>query len=375
MAEISPSLTSMNRFGLETMNNLVATEKGNVVISPASLYYAFRMAQLGAHGKTLETLNKVLGPIDKKGDQEWMEGLISAANSSGKLSFFNSMYLEKSIPFEKDFIQQTHQWLHARAESVDFKNQTEKVRVQINTNIEKETQGLIKDMIPAGLLAPATLTCLVNTLYMKASWEHDFPEDETKPGPFTPDSGPPVKVPMMTRKYIGAYAELAHSKAINFPYQTALRAEFYLPNKDAKIQDVLKDLAGAPEALQNTPDLKTIVDFTLPKFKIKTENDVQTALEKTELLGILSGKLMEFPGITKAAPLEFHRVLHKVAIELDEKGTEAAAATVLMARAGGAPRAPEKQVKFILDRPFLLVIRENLKGQILFLAYIRNPKS
>lgn len=380
-AEIAKTVgeTVLNKFSTDLMKNLIEFEQSNVVISPTSIELVLRMAQIGAEGNTLDAFSEVIGPLKSHlgNDRSLIDDVTRKLDYiDSKISIVNSFYFEKTLPVQETYLKETDAALGTRPEKVDLKNDPEGVRSYINKSVEKNTFGLVKNLIAAGVLSKETMSVLVNSIYLKLAWEREFKSAENKKMDFQVELKKKISVVMMKQQIWADYFKSGNVEAVRFPLTDGrFISEFVLPKMGTKESDILDQIQN--DIFENKQNLFEQVDLTfeVPKFKVVHQNDIQRALEKSSLRGVLQGKLTDFGKITKAVPLRADKIIHKTSFEVNETGIEAAAATAMVARAGGLPVPPKKIVQLRLDRPFFFILRAQKTGHILFFAYIRNPQA
>jgi serpin B len=367
--------TASNAFALDLWQQLRA-KPGNLTVSPASISLALAMTAGGAKGATYDELAHALHYAGK--DISASYGALSASLQPSGLTLrvANRLFGEKTFAFELAFVDKTKRAFGAPLESVDFKRAPDAARAQINTWVEKKTEKRIKDLLPPGSINPDTRMALVNAIYFLADWQVPFKKEATSPAPFSVTATEKKQVATMQQSSWFQLAKLPGGRLLELPYKGAAAAMYIaLPDK----ADGLAELERTLDAKQlAAPGFNsTYVQLALPKFSI----DPADALELRPLLAALGVKLAfsaeqaDFTGIgTPPDPnnrLFISAVFHKAFVKVDEKGTEAAAATaVVMAEGAGMPPKPEA---FIVDHPFLFVIVDKASGLILFMGRVADP--
>ena len=243
-------------------------------------------------------------------------------------------------------------------------------RKQINTWVEDNTAKKIKDLIPSSVLDASTRMVLTNAVYFKGTWQVEFDKKETKDGPFTGMDGKKTDVPLMHMKAHLRYADTDHLQAVELAYkggETAMTV--LLPKKADGLADVEKKLTADTLDAVHKGMRKIEVTLTLPRFKIETKYTLNDPLKALGMKDAFDGKA-DFTGMAEAEKLFIAAVLHKAFVEVNEEGTEAAAATaVVVAKHGGSP---PREV-FTADRPFLFVSRHLPTDTVLFHGRCEKP--
>jgi serine protease inhibitor len=370
-----------NTFALDLYQVLRARD-GNLVYSPYSISLALAMTYAGARGETesqmaqtmhflpQDKLHSALNALDlelaKRGETQ------SKDVTPLQLNIANAVWAEQTFPFLKDYLDLIAQNYGAGIQLADFINQSESVRKEINGWVSKKTNDKIQDLIPAGVLNPSTRMVLVNAIYFKADWIYQFEPKDTHDAPFHLLDGSDVQVKMMSQSLSGvSYVQGNGYQAIELPYQGQSAAmDIILPDEgkfsefestfDAKKLDQI--LAG----MQPTNG----IELGLPKFNFTAEFDLKDRLTSMGMTDAFDPDRADFSGMTGKKELYINTVLHKAFVAVDEKGTEAAAATAVIMEPASAMLPG---VTMTIDRPFIFVIRDLPSGQILFIGRVLNP--
>jgi serpin B len=351
--------------------------EGNLFYSPFSISTALAMTSAGARGKTLEEMEKALSLPDQKGLHPGVGRLVARLNAKGKKSkhelvVANALWGQAGYKFKQDFLDLNKRHYGAGLQLVDFAKQAEASRKTINTWVEKQTREKIKDLLPPGTIDSDTRLVLTNAVYFKGNWKYRFKEKMTAPEDFHLTAAKKVKVPMM--KYVNGdfgYHETKTARVLQLPYDgDELSMMVILPKKKDGLAEVEKALT-AEEVAGWVKGISTQkVNVWLPKFKLTREVSLKPVLEKLGMKQAFSDAA-DFSGISTQEKLLISAVVHKAFVDVNEKGTEAAAATGVVIKAVSAPPPPKT---FRADHPFLFLIREQHSGSILFVGRVSNPK-
>ena len=375
-AKPAPATSPNNEVTLKLLHALKG-EKKNLFYSGTSLRGVLGMAALGAQGPTLDELVQALA-IDAnpaknaEAAKAETEAWTRAAGSS-ELVVGNRLWVDKAFPLEKPFVDAAESGYGAGAVNVDFVKAAEKSRTQINAWVSETTKGKIKDLLPGGSVTPLTRLVLTNAVYFKGNWSEAFDKANTKDEPFQAPSGA-VRVPTMRRTGQIGYAEVGKVRLVSLPYvESELAMLIALPGDAATMESVTTSL-DAPALAEWTKamDLKKVA-LSLPKFSFSWGRSVKRELQA---LGIRTAftDAADFGKIApkEKAPLSVSDVFHKSFVQVDETGTEAAAASgaVMVTRAAVSEQILEVKV----DRPFLFFIRNTKTGDVLFAGRVVNPK-
>lgn len=378
-AEIASLVTSNNRFALDLWPHAGA---GNVTISPASISIALAMAWAGAKSATADEMREAM---HLEGDLEALAarwGQLSSALQDPKrglkLAIANRLYGDAHYQVEPSFLAVTRKAFDAPLETVDFRGNPEGARAKINQWVADRTEQRIEDLLPPRTVDAETRMVIVNALYFLADWAEPFAKSATFDETFHVGGTRPTQVPTMHRTGRYRHAKSDDAALLELPYKGGSAAMYIL------LPDQLDGLAAVEQNLGATLDtlqrklVETNVLLSLPRFT----NDPPAPLDLAKSLQTLGMKqafdprTADFTGIANPSDtsdrLFIGAVLHKAFVKVDEKGTEAAAATAIaMPRGGPPPRA----TPFKVDRPFLFLIVDRATGLILFIGRVVEPKA
>nr|QIR83414.1 serpin 7 [Locusta migratoria] len=340
---------------------ILSEVEGNLFFSPASMQVILALVHLGAKGKTAQEIVEGLSlPSDKKTVEDGFRELMNQLKGTDDtvLEVANKVYAQMSFPIKEEFRASAAKFL-AEAEEVDFIKETETSRAKINEWVESKTNKKIKDLLPAGTLDALTRLVLVNAIYFKGLWNIPFNKDATAPMPFHVSASDKKTVDMMklVKKFMYTDAEQLEAQVLELPYKgDQLSMVILLPKKNDGLKELEAKLAGV-----NLPDIlnqmrKVEVTVYLPKFKLEHSINLNESLQKLGMKTMFDECNADFTGINDSKPgLVVSKVLHKAFIEVNEEGTEAAAATgaVMCLRMA---RIPQEPIIFKADHPFVFLI-------------------
>jgi serine protease inhibitor len=354
----------------------VAAAGANTVFSPGSIAVALRMALQGARGETAAELARFLHVSDAAAAGDALPVLsadLAAAARAADFTFRmpNAMWVQSGLPLEPAFTGWIRRIAEADVRDADFLHEAEKARLEINQVIAAQTAGKITDLLTPGVLGPATRLVLTNAVYLKAQWAHPFSAAATDDAPFHLERGGTVTARMMHVTTNLGYLRAAGHQAVTLPYKggrlamTVVLPDGPLAPLEASLaRDGLRSLAAGARV--------TDVALVLPRFRMTADFTLSTVLQR---LGVKQAFRddADFSGITSAERLKIDEVVHKAYVDVDEKGTEAAAATAVIMRVAAriAPARPPVSVR--VDRPFLFAISDTVTGAPLFLGRVANP--
>jgi serpin B len=369
------AVTGGNRFAIELYGTL-AKEPGNLFLAPASLSTALAMTYAGAGGATAEQMAKVLhfpAPPDGIAGPyaAFQKGLVAAAD--GRLRIANRLWGRDGYHFLPEFLATTRDAFGAELASVPFGADPEAARREINAWVEGQTEGKIRDLMPAGTIDGLTRLVLTNAVYFKGSWADPFPKDLTKEADFHVTGDTTTRGPLMARQ--GDYRHFAGDglQALELPYAGGRLAMLVLlPDAVDGLPALEKALT--PEALARWTDglRRRKVQVFLPRFTMASQFALKDALRALGLTLPFDMARADFSRITSQEELYVSAVVHKAFVDVNEEGTEAAAATGVAFAPRAMPR-PQEPAVFRADHPFVIAIRDTATGAIMFLGRVVNP--
>jgi serpin B len=356
---------------------LSLTEKAReTVFSPVSVAAALQMALCGARD---QTATELAGALHEAPDAA-AEGLraISAAvrdveaDGSVTLRAPSIAWVQSGLPLLPGFTSQLGEAAAAAIAEVGFAEAPEAARAEINRVIAEQTAGKITGLLPASAITTMTRLVLTSAIYLKAAWAERFAEAATRDAPFYPDGSdrPSLTVPMMRGAAVRAYRHGDGYQAVLLPYQGGrLAMAVVLP--DGPLTTLRPAIAAGGLRGMLTDTSRYQVTLSLPRFRVEAAFDLVPVLRRLGVTKAFTSQA-DFSGITEAERLLINAVAHKAYVDVDEQGTEAAAATALSFRPTAAFRAPPA-VTMTVDRPFLFVILHTPTGLPLFVGQVSRP--
>lgn len=336
------------------------------------------MTYAGAGSDTAREIAQTLN-FPETGDQLHADfGALSAAlNAEGqsgeiKLSVANALWGQKGYGFKPEFLQLTQRNYGAGLQELDFAADADGARKTINAWVEKETQDKIKDLLGPGVLDSLTRLVLTNAIYFKGNWAAPFRKQKTKDGIFHTGAGKEIRVPLMTQTAEFGYMETPDLQGLEMPYAGGeLSMVVLLPRKDGGFKSLESKLT--PESMKAWLDaLQTRkVLVYLPKFKTASRLTLNSILTAMGMKTAFTPSA-DFSGMDGKRDLYISAAIHKAFIDVNEEGTEAAAATATMIMGHALSAFPPM---FRADHPFIFLIRDKQSGSILFVGRLSNPKS
>ncbi|MDD2636281.1 MAG: serpin family protein [Bacteroidales bacterium] len=361
-----------NKFAFELFSKISSTDTTNVFISPISISTALSMTYDGAKGRTAKEMRKTLGFTRSKEDSHKEFTKLLSHYRNNKVSFFtivNAAFAQQKYNFLESYFDLLKDY-NAVIKQADFMDdiKREQARNEINQWVMDNTNNKIEELLDKSAVDKMTRLILLNAIHFKADWKHAFPEDKTRQMIFHHPN----------RQYIAAFMHLRrnfkyHSDnnltVLELPYKNDDASLFILlPSEKCHIDDFINnfDYSQFDELSKSLTDTK--IDLLIPKFKIEAKYKLKKTLISLGMETAFTTKA-NFKNMTGRSDLMIDDVIHQSFIEIDEKGTEAAAATAVVVRQKSVP-----QVTYVnLNRPFVFIIKENYKNSILFIGKFMNP--
>ncbi len=370
-------------FGAD-LYRVLGTAANNTVFSPVSVAAALRLALIGARGETAAQIAAALHLTGPEGAGDGLRLLSAAVAEAGSatgggdgaaVTFRapNTMWVEAGLPLEPSFTSQLRGVAAVAVRQADFRGAPGAARTEINRLIAEQTANKITGLLGPGSVGPLTRLVLANAVYLKAAWASPFPERATGDAPFYPDGdggGPELTVPTMRLTAALPYVRGPGYQAVLLPYQGGrLAMAVVLP--DGPLPALAPRLAGrgVGDLLQEAARQR--VRLALPKFRQRSAFGLIPALRELGIDAAFTDQA-DFGGITSAERLFISAVVHQAYIDVDEQGTEAAAATAITMRPMAAIREPEP-ITMTVDRPFLFAIMDTASRLPLFLGQVVRP--
>lgn len=369
-----------NQFGFDLFQQL-RTEQGNLFISPYSISSALAMTATGARGETAQQMTKVLHiPDDVKRfstlHQDLMTSLLNKPVGYD-IRIANALWGQNRYPFKADFISLAQSAFHAETRNLDFAKDANGSRLAINAWVEEQTNNRIKDLLPSGSITPATRLVLTNAIFFKGTWLTPFDKKFTKPVDFSLTAGEKVKADMMYRSDDMSYIENDEFQTLELPYQgNRLSMVVLLPKKRGGLSELEAGLTSEKLSKWLAALNSTKVNLTFPRIKTTYSASLSKTLPLMGMVDAFNQGNADFSGMDGTRDLSISDVVHKAFCEINEEGTEAAAATgVIMPMKSVAPRKEPPPIEFKADHPYLYLIRDRQTGALLFLGRVTDPRS
>jgi len=378
--DISKLVNGNNAFALDLYQSL-RSKDGNLIYSPYSISLALAMTYAGARGETESQMASALHfdlpqaqlhPAFNALDLALAQhGQAQSKDQPLQLNIANAVWAEKTYPFLQNYLDLIALNYGAGIRLADFVNQYEPARNEINNWVSDQTNKKINNLLAPGTLNPDTRMVLVNAIYFKADWENQFDPNNTSDSPFHLLDGSTSHVKMMNDEHLTIpYTKGDGYQAIELAYVGDTAAmDVIVPDEGnfkqfesalnaQKLNEILGNMQPASVALG------------LPKFTFTQDFSVSSTLKTLGMSDAFDPNKADFSGMTGNHDLFISDVIHKAFVAVDEKGTEAAAATAVMMQATSIMMT---DVNLTIDRPFIFIIRDTTSGQILFVGRVLNP--
>lgn len=387
-----------NSFALGLYDKL-RQDQGNLFCSPYSISTALAMTYAGAKGQTETQMAEVLhlpvtAPVEaihsapkktgltglilsKEDFHSTFGAMIKDLNARGEkgayqLTVANALWGQKDYGFLDEFVQLIKDHYDGNLNEVDFVTAAEAARKTINTWVEEQTSNKIKNLIGPGVLDSLTRLVLTNAIYFKGNWARQFKKENTKDAPFALSDASKVNVPMMNQTADFGYMEDKDFQALELPYvDDELSMIIFLPKKVDGLAEFEKKLTHENLTKWQARLRKREVIVAVPKFKLTSQFSLAAVLSAMGMGNAFSAGA-DFSGINGRRDLFISAVIHKAYVDVNEEGTEAAAATAVTMKLTSV--MPQRPTVFRADHPFLFLIRDNQSRSILFLGRLTNPK-
>ncbi|XP_075826055.1 serpin B6-like isoform X2 [Microtus pennsylvanicus] len=381
LAIMDPLQEANGTFALNLLKILGEDSLKNVFFSPMSISSSLAMVFMGAKGNTASQMAQALS-LDKcsgngGGDvHQGFQSLLTEVNKTGTqylLKTANRLFGEKTLDILASFKDSCRKFYEAEMEELDFKGDTEQSRQHINTWVAKKTEDKITELLSRESVNPDTLLVLVNAIYFKGNWEKQFNKEDTREMPFKVSKNEEKPVQMMFKKstfkatYIGEIA----TEILLLPYAgNELNMIIMLPDEHVELKTVEKEITYEKfiewTRLDKMQEQK--VEVFLPRFKLEENYDMKDFLCKLGMTDAFEDRA-DFSGISSKQGLSLSKVVHKSFMEVNEEGTEAAAATAAVFILGSPLYTP----RFCANHPFLFFIQHVKTNGILFCGRFSSP--
>lgn len=366
--------SSYNAFGLDLFQRLTSYDKGkNVFVSPFSIATALTMVYTGAEGETRQAMAKALSLGRETVDElsrahDEMRKKIQRQDAKIELTIANSLWARNGVRFKNEFLERNREFFGAEISTLDFADPG--AAAVINRWVDSSTKGKIDKIVEQ--IDSQTVMYLINAIYFKGKWKTEFDKEATGQGTFHLVDGSRKPVMLMTQTGNYPYLRGDGFQAVGLPYgDGSVGMYIFLPDEPVTLDLFLKRLSG-----KNWDDWMSRFrpadgDLRLPRFKLDYEKELSQPLKQMGMEVAFDPGRANFEGMRAERDLFIQNVKHKAVVEVNEEGTEAAASTSV---AIGITSVRVDKFAMIVDRPFLVAIRDNTTGTLLFLGAVYDPR-
>lgn len=350
---------------------------GNVVFSPYGIESALTMVDAGARGSSATEIDHVLHTARPAAVAAGLAAAaarltaVSTAPNAPRVHVANGLWVRSGLALKKPFIRTLSSLFGASPQSVDFAGAPDTARRMINSWVAARTAHRIVNLFPSGTITGQTAVVLADAIYLAAHWANPFTPSATAPGPFYTDAGPTAQVPFMTQTPVAlAYGRGRGYRAIDLPYlRSTLSMLLVMPTPRTLAHFEQGLSVGSFARLERSLSPKR-VDLHVPRFRLTFDTELNPILSELGMPVPFTGGA-DFSGITAQTRLKLSAVEHAASLRVDEQGTVATAATGIAIEPTAV--APEPATRLTLDHPFLVVLRDDATGTILFVAQVTDP--
>lgn len=370
-----------NRFSIDLYAQLREKDRKNLVVSPYSLSTALAMAYAGARGETADEMAKTLHFSLSQEEtphayRSLFDAILPENETTGQLLIANRLWCQSNFRYRQHFLDACRNQFSSEIGQVDFEKNPDSVRNDINAWVEAKTQHRIKDLFEKGSVDRTWRLAITNAVYFKDFWQDKFDKRLTRADSFQSEAGE-IRVQMMNQQEFCGYADAEDAQILEKPYRDGrLAMTFVLPKKNSVPFGGFESSLSDEKLQEWISKLHTkTVNIYLPRFHIDGQFDLGNTLQTMGMKKAFSQADADFSGMHEepAWKLWIAMVVQKAFVEVDEEGTEAAAASGIgMGGFGGMGPVPKIPV-FRADHPFLFLIRDTRTGCILFLGRVMVP--
>jgi serine protease inhibitor len=369
-----------SRFGFKMFAELAKSDAGkNIFISAPGVAIALAMTYNGADSATRDSIATALElqgmNLDEVNQANLaLKRMLENPDSAVALTIANSLWARQGLPFNQDFMKRNQDFYAAQVTNLDFDDPA--AATTINRWVNDNTKGKIQQIVDSPI-DPSSILFLINAIYFKGAWTVEFDKTKTVDGRFTPSSGSGTMIPMMHSTGEYPYLQADHFQAVSLPYgKGRVSMYIFLPDEQSSLPEFQNSLNALNWNQWMSQFERTEGDIGLPRFKIEYDVNLNETLKTLGMRIAFDparanfGKM--FP-ITAAQNVYISKVKHKTFVDVNEKGTEAAAVTSVEMGITSV-REPARHFHLVVDRPFFFAIRDNQTGTILFMGSVVDPR-
>ncbi|MBP1909120.1 serpin family protein [Methanolobus bombayensis] len=371
---------SVNEYDIATANNVFAFDmynmiksNDNTIFSPYSIFTAMAICYDGSAGSTQEQLSDVFYyPLDKQILEQSSQAMISTINSGNDqyvLNTANALWVQEDFTLESQYVYNAETYYDGKVESLDFIGETDESRIIINDWVENKTSNKIVDILSERSLSPDTRLVITNAVYFNGTWLNKFEEAGTRKRSFTLSSGPVIDVDTMFVADRFNYGKGEYASILELPYKGGDISMYVILPASNNIGDFESSFTFDDyNELKNSMSEDNILEIWMPKYTFETKTQLNDPLQSMGIVDAFNSGVADFSGISDMS-LSISDVIHQAYIGVNEKGTEAAAATNVVME----EEEILYDVQLLIDHPFLFFIEDKRTGCILFMGKVEDP--
>lgn len=366
---------ALNDFSVDFYQTIAESEDGNIFFSPYSIFTALSMVYEGANGTTAEEMHDVLSIAQHDdatlGSFGRLYNLLNQNQEGYTISTANAFWTHEDYEFLQSYLDLLHDFYLAEGHELDFAQNVEAAEI-INTWIENHTNDKIKNMIQPEVLSDMTKLVLTNAIYFKGLWDQQFDPDNTYDADFTLATNETVTVDMMVSDSDNNrfnYTETDTLQLLKLYYQERNLSMIIVLPKENNISWAESAMTAENLSTWNEQFYEREIPVYLPKFKFETKYTLNDLLIEMGMVDAFAPGIADFSGMDGTMNLFISKVLHQAYIEINEEGTEAAAATAVIMDLTAIPDY------FMADHPFMFLIQHEETGAVLFMGTVMDPSA
>jgi serpin B len=375
----APTVESANRFAFDVYQRLRIRD-GNLFFSPVSFSVALAMTYAGAAGRTESEMAKAFHFEGSKVDlHRGMGALLASWRVKGKnpgfrLDVANRLWVQQGERFQDAFVRITRVNYGAELGRVDFRDQPEQARRAMNEWVEVRTDKRIKDLAPSAATIKNTRLLLTNAVYFKGDWTYPFDQKRTKEADFHVTADQSTRVPFMHIERDLHYDSIEGLQVVELPYgERSLSMILLLPDRIDGLGELEAKLTASDVERWTTIGATEPVIVDIPRFKATSQFEMTSVLKSMGMVSAFDPSTADFSGMSNDRNLFVSAVIHKAAVEVNEEGTEASAATGVTMSTKAIFAKPRTPAVFRANHPFLFLIRDNRNGSVVFIGRMIKP--
>ena len=370
---VKPSDSNASAFSFRLYQEIGKEKFENMFFSPYSISAALSMVLLGAEGGTAAELSTGLGFGDKRSNaihKDQLEVLKQLAETAGNITLetANKLFIEQCYGLTEKFLQDALQYYQSEAESLNFSGDSDNSRIQINKWVESKTNNKIQDLLPTGSIDSRTRLVIANAIYFKGDWMNKFNERHTTLSNFYVNEKRTDKVQMMSqkKKFRMTFDRDLGVQVVNLPYQgRKVSMVLIVPTERFGLQKLESRLSHEKLQALTAELYEEDVELVLPRMKLEYDMNLIPVLQKLGIREVFDQDKANLQGISGQPDLFVSGAFHKAFLEVNEEGSEAAAATAVVMVRRSALSMP---VRVVCDHPFMFLIKHNPTRSILFMG-------